>query len=170
MFGKKKNVQEEEATIVTNAPPVNVQIPSTSKLSASVIAAQTIISGSINSNGDLNIDGSVKGDVKCANLSIGSQGEIIGNITAEKATIRGFVQGNVTARTILLAGSGNIEGDLTHSVLIIEEGGTFEGRSKRIADPLGSQTPAIEAPKSATENHSEGESSLAAEIGDAFKH
>lgn len=168
MFGKKNRVQEEEATIVTPAPQYEPKATPAPKTNVSVIAAQTIVNGSLNSIGDLNIDGSINGDVKCANLSIGANGEVNGNITAEKATIRGFVKGNVTARTILLAGSGNIEGDLTHSVLIIEEGGTFEGRSKRIADPLAAQTPAIEAPKTdPTENT---ESSLAEEIGDVFKN
>ncbi len=167
MFGKKSRVIEEEATIVNN-PVANTFVSNDApKLQASVIAAQTIVNGSINSNTDLNIDGSVKGDVKCANLSIGTNGDVHGNITAEKATIRGYVKGNVTARTILLAGTGNIEGDLAHSVLIIEEGGTFEGRSKRVADPLGAQTPAIAAPKSQPESNDE--SSLSAEIGDAFK-
>ena len=44
----------------------------------------------------------------------------------------------------MLAGNGAIEGDLIHSVLIIEEGGMFEGRSKRVADPLSEETLAIE--------------------------
>lgn len=168
MFGKKRNLQEEEATIVTPSPQIETRVSPVAKAAVSVIGAQTLVSGSINSNTDLNIDGTIKGDVKCANLSIGTNGEVIGNINAEKATIRGFVQGNVTARTILLAGTGNIEGDLTHSVLIIEEGGTFEGRSKRMADPLAAAAPAIEAPKA--EIREESDSSLAEEIGDVFKN
>jgi cytoskeletal protein CcmA (bactofilin family) len=103
---------------------------------ASNIALGTIVSGSVQSEGDVVVDGVVVGDVRCATLTIGKAGEVRGNVAAETATIRGKVAGDVRARTIQLAATGSIEGDLTHSVLIIEEGGSFEGRSRRSADPL----------------------------------
>lgn len=148
MWGKKPKIFEDEPTIVeaTHSEPVVREVANVQKAAASVIAAQMTIMGSINSSGDISVDGIVNGDVGCALLTIGNQGNVNGNIIAETATIRGKVKGNVTARTILLAGSGSIEGDLTHSVLIIEEGGYFDGRSKRVADPLANETKALQAP------------------------
>ncbi len=146
MWNKKPKIFEEEATIVNIKVENKDEKPMVKKSTVSNIAHLTNIDGAINANGDINIDGNVNGDVKCAILNVGNTGIIRGNIIAETATIRGNIFGNVTARTILLAGTGTIEGDLTHSVLIIEEGGYFEGRSKRVADPLA-QTKALEAPQ-----------------------
>lgn len=111
-------------------------VVSTVRHANSVIAAGAVISGSMSAAGDIHIEGQVVGDVRCATLILGKDGDIKGNVTAETATIRGRVIGNVRARTIQLASTGSVEGDLSHAVLIIEEGGVFEGRSKRAADPL----------------------------------
>ncbi|MBN8649616.1 MAG: polymer-forming cytoskeletal protein [Caulobacterales bacterium] len=146
MWNKKPKIFEEEATIVPMITETKEVKEVVRKPSASVIASQTNINGSISANGDVSVDGNVNGDVSCALFSVGTNGTINGNVTAETATIRGRVNGNVTARTILLAGTGTIEGDLTHCVLIIEEGGVFEGRSKRVSDPLSGETKALEAP------------------------
>jgi cytoskeletal protein CcmA (bactofilin family) len=102
----------------------------------SVVAAGAVVSGSMSAPGDIQVEGHVIGDVRCATATIGKDGDVKGNVTAETATIRGRVVGNVRARIIQLAATGSVEGDLSHAVLIIEEGGVFEGRSKRSADPL----------------------------------
>lgn len=111
-------------------------VASTVRHATSVIAAGAVVSGSISAPGDIQIEGHVIGDVRCATAIIGKDGDVKGNVVAETATIRGRVTGNVRARTIQLASTGSVEGDLSHAVLIIEEGGVFEGRSKRAADPL----------------------------------
>jgi cytoskeletal protein CcmA (bactofilin family) len=111
-------------------------VVSTVRHATSVIAAGAVVSGSMSAAGDITVEGQVIGDVRCATLLLGKDGDVKGNVTAETATIRGRVIGNVRARTIQLASTGSVEGDLSHAVLIIEEGGVFEGRSKRAADPL----------------------------------
>ena len=147
IWGRKPKVQDEEATIVSIVPSKpETEETVQPKAAPSVIAAQTNVLGSVVCAGDLSVDGNVEGDVRCALFTVGVNGHIAGNVTAETATVRGRISGNVVARTILLAGTGSIEGDLTHAVLIIEEGGVFEGRSKRLADPLGANTAQLEAP------------------------
>jgi|GEM_PF-764968 len=195
MWGKKSKAEAETAVVVQSDNEVHAAETVKPRASASVIAANANILGSIVTNGDLAIDGKVDGDVSCSLFTIGATGHINGNVIAETATIRGKVAGNVTARTILLAGTGSIEGDLTHSVLIIEEGGSFEGRSKRQADPLANAQMAIadnskskevvgkteeaktsnsintekaKPQKSASEKNGEPKSSIAKELGEAF--
>lgn len=147
IWGRKPKIQDEEATIVSIVPSqAETEEVVQPKAAPSVIAAQTNVLGSVVCAGDLSVDGNVEGDVRCALFTVGANGHIAGNVTAETATVRGRISGNVVARTILLAGTGSIEGDLTHAVLIIEEGGVFEGRSKRLADPLGASTNQLEAP------------------------
>ena len=153
IWGRKPKIEQEEATIVSIVTPeAETSEPLITKAPPSVIGAQTNILGSIVSAGDLSVDGNVEGDVRCALFTVGANGHVAGNVTAETATVRGRISGNVVARTILLAGTGSIDGDLTHAVLIIEEGGVFEGRSKRLPDPLAVQTPALGAPINAEEN------------------
>jgi len=107
----------------------------------------------LSSPGDVHIEGIVIGDVRCDTLVVGKNGEVKGNVISEIATIRGKVSGDVRARMIQLATSGSIDGDLTHAILIIEEGGQFEGRSKRSADPLAG--PSIETTHIETKTTSE---------------
>jgi cytoskeletal protein CcmA (bactofilin family) len=132
-----------------------------------VIAAGAVVAGSISSGSDIQVDGVVEGDVRAEHVTIGPGGAVAGNVVGTVATVRGKVTGNVTARSIQLAGTGEIAGDLTHAVLVIEEGGAFEGRSKRLADPLADvpalpdgTKPAVTAPDPA--------SALAGELGDGF--
>lgn len=146
MWGNKKETADAEPVSDVMIPPVArpAAAPITAA-SATAIAAGCVVNGSITATGNVVVDGKVTGDVRCAALTIGRDGEITGNVVAETATVRGKVAGDVRARTIQLAGSGVINGDLTHAVLIIEEGGAFEGRSKRLADPLA-DVPVLEAP------------------------
>jgi cytoskeletal protein CcmA (bactofilin family) len=185
MWGNKKDAAEVEPVAETTIPAIARPDPpagaaAAGALGASVIAAGCVVSGSVTATGNLQIEGTVTGDVRCATLTVGRAGAVTGNVTAETATIRGKVEGDVRARTIQLAGTGVIQGDLTHAVLIIEEGGEFEGRSKRLADPLA-ETAQIEAPATAARkgkaakasdeapaSGDEGNSALAKELGDGF--
>jgi cytoskeletal protein CcmA (bactofilin family) len=150
MWGRKKpepvmdDVFSSAAAQATRVEPVAVPAPLKVR-SGSIIAAGTVVNGSIAASGDVQIDGTVHGDVRASALTIGAEGAIVGNVAAETATIRGKVSGDVRARTIQLASKGAIEGDLTHAVLIIEEGGVFEGRSRRSADPLAEEAPQLES-------------------------
>lgn len=114
---------------------------------ATSVGAGTIVQGSILALGALNIDGQVQGDVRGGTVLIGTSADVAGDVTAETATIRGRIVGNVRARTVQLAGGGSVLGDLSHAILIIEEGGVFEGRSKRSPDPLNEL--ALTAPQEA---------------------
>jgi cytoskeletal protein CcmA (bactofilin family) len=135
----KETYEDVESVAIPTTRTENAAVAvvvSTVRHATSVIAAGAVVSGSISSPGDIQVEGHVIGDVRCATAIIGKDGDVKGNLTAETATIRGRVLGNVRARTIQLASTGSVEGDLSHAVLIIEEGGVFEGRSKRAADPL----------------------------------
>jgi cytoskeletal protein CcmA (bactofilin family) len=138
-FKSKDKFEDVDSVIVptqNNETAAVAVVVSTVSHPKSVVAAGAVVSGSMSAPGDIQVEGHVIGDVRCATATIGKDGDVKGNVTAETATIRGRVVGNVRARIIQLAATGSVEGDLSHAVLIIEEGGVFEGRSKRVADPL----------------------------------
>lgn len=138
-FKSKDKYEDVDSVVIPTQSTENAAVAvvvSTVAHPKSVVAAGAVVSGSMSAPGDIQVEGHVIGDVRCATATIGKDGDVKGNVTAETATIRGRVVGNVRARIIQLAATGSVEGDLSHAVLIIEEGGVFEGRSKRSADPL----------------------------------
>jgi cytoskeletal protein CcmA (bactofilin family) len=134
MFGKQKDVSEPSATPEARRP----SLPPGAKAPLSIIAPGCVITGVVSSPGDLQIEGDVVGDVQCAALSVGPNGAIKGDVTAESLLVRGTITGGVRARNVQLAATGRIEGDIVAAQLVIEAGGAFEGRSRRDADPLSS--------------------------------
>src|ERR1700761_4703802 len=93
----------------------------------SIISADLIVTGSLVSNGDIQIDGVVEGDVRSAGLVIGEKAEIHGEIFAEDVIVRGKVMGRIRARKVLLAATAHVEGDILHESFAAEAGAFFDG-------------------------------------------
>jgi cytoskeletal protein CcmA (bactofilin family) len=93
--------------------------------------------GSINSTGDIQIDGRLEGDVRSVGLVIGDKAEIHGEIFAEEVSVRGKVIGRIRARKVLLASTAHVEGDILHEALAVEAGAFFEGNCRHSDNPAG---------------------------------
>ncbi len=101
-------------------------------ISINIISKGTEISGDINSQGDMRIEGLVNGSLHCkARIVIGDSGEVKGNITANDAVISGTVIGNVMVNEFLfLKGTAKIFGDLVVGKIVVENGAEFNGSCK----------------------------------------
>jgi cytoskeletal protein CcmA (bactofilin family) len=123
--------------------PVAPQAPSTGPkraraLSApSIISADMVINGTLNSTGDIQIDGRIEGDVRSVGLVIGEKAELHGEVYAEDVTVRGKVVGRIRARKVLLAATSHVEGDILHEAFAVESGAFFEGNCRHSDNPLG---------------------------------
>ena len=93
----------------------------------SIISPDLKIVGELKSDGDIQIDGTVKGDIKAHMLTVGEQGKIDGSTVAETVRIFGTVNGRVQAKTVRLDKSARVTADITHETLTIEAGAYFEG-------------------------------------------
>ncbi len=102
------------------------------------------VTGNLISDGDVQIDGIIEGDVKGRNLTVGSTGQVVGKIVAHEVVINGHVTGEVAAKTVMITRTANVEGDLVHEVLSIEAGAVFEGRSRRSDGGTRAQQPATD--------------------------
>ena len=104
---------------------------STSNDSASInlIGNGTTISGDINSNGDLRIDGTLKGNISISGkLVVGQSGNIEGNIICQNADVSGEIQGKVNVSELLtLKASAKLLGDIVTGKISIEPSATFTG-------------------------------------------
>lgn len=114
----------------------------------SIISADLTITGTLNSTGDIQVDGRVEGDVHSAGLVIGEKAFIHGDVVAEEVTVRGRVQGGIRARKVLLASTCHVEGNILHEAFAVETGAFFEGNCRHADNPLGDETKKpVEAPR-----------------------
>jgi cytoskeletal protein CcmA (bactofilin family) len=107
----------------------------------SIISADLKVTGTLESTGDIQIDGQVEGDVKSAGLVIGEKAFIHGDIVAEEVTIRGRVQGGIRAHKVLLASTCHVEGNILHEAFAVETGAFFEGNCRHADNPLADESP-----------------------------
>ncbi|HKU65699.1 MAG TPA: polymer-forming cytoskeletal protein [Rhizomicrobium sp.] len=108
----------------------------------SIISTDMTMQGSLSSNGDIQIDGRVEGDIRSIGLVIGEKAEVHGEIYAEDVTVRGKVVGHIRARKVLLAATSRVEGDILHEAFAVETGAFFEGNCRHSDNPLGNAVPA----------------------------
>jgi cytoskeletal protein CcmA (bactofilin family) len=102
----------------------------------SVIDAWLNITGNLQSEGEVQVDGRINGDIRCAHLTVGKDATIIGNITAEEVVVRGKVTGTIRANRVILQDSARVDSEIFHKKLAIEEGAIFEGQSRLSDEPM----------------------------------
>ena len=100
--------------------------------SVNLIASSTKLTGDINTETDIRIDGSLNGNLNTAGrLIVGSSGHITGEITCKTAEIEGNVDGKITVTELLtLKSTSNLKGEVTTGQLMIEPGAVFSGSCK----------------------------------------
>lgn len=97
-----------------------------------IISRGVKIEGKITSDGNIRVDGDIKGDIISQNnVTVGESGQVNGQINANVITIGGKVLGTVTAKEKLaLESKGNLKGDILTKILVVEAGAKFDGNSK----------------------------------------
>jgi cytoskeletal protein CcmA (bactofilin family) len=116
-------------------------------VAASLIAENATITGDLSSEGDVQLDGAIRGDLRVGRLTIGENGQVEGAIEDEAVEIRGRVNGSIAAQSVRLHATAYVVGDITHAQLAVDAGARFEGRSLRFEAPVA----ALEAPAEAAE-------------------
>src|SRR3954465_6373174 len=119
MFTKPNSPMSGADTLDTGTSTSNLDIPAARRgpKAGSLISSDMKIEGSVSCEGELQIDGNVKGDVRVARLTIGEHGEIEGSIVAESVECRGKGTGSVTAKQVRLHAQSHVDGDITHEQL-----------------------------------------------------
>lgn len=107
-----------------------------SNTASSIIGPDLTIEGTVVSKGELQIEGEIQGDVRCASLVLGEKAVITGGVVAEDVVVKGRIDGSISGHTITLQASSHVEGDIYHQCLTIEQGAYFEGMARRVDDPV----------------------------------
>lgn len=108
----------------------------------SIISANLTVTGHMNTNGDVQIDGTIDGDVQSKQITLGESGVVNGAIVADLARISGTVNGSITARVVELGRAAKITGDINHFSLAIEPGAFIQGQlthvdEQKLKAPVG---------------------------------
>lgn len=142
MFNKTKPAQPQTNTVpipddlpdLTQGRPGAVQNaaapaprPAPQK-GASLLSSDLTFEGNISGQGDLHIDGAVRGDVRVGKLIVGETGNVEGSVLADYVEVRGRVVGAVNGKQVKLMGTAYVDGDITHEQLAIDVGAYFQGR------------------------------------------
>ncbi len=149
MFSKSK-INEPSSKTTDDAKPVSpTSAPATSsspsdfkattpkpKPPASTLSADLHITGNIKTSGDIQVEGTVEGDIRAHLLTIGESATIKGEVTADDVVINGRIVGRVRGLKVRLTSTARVEGDIIHKTIAIESGAHFEGSVQRQDDPL----------------------------------
>lgn len=96
--------------------------------SLSTLSAGVKYEGNISGAGELQVDGSLKGDIRVVRVVIGEGGAVEGTVHADILEVRGRVSGAIVAKQVKLFATSRVEGDITQEQLSIEQGAWFQGR------------------------------------------
>jgi cytoskeletal protein CcmA (bactofilin family) len=144
MFSKK-----DSGSVAKAAP---APAPRRGRSAPSIISDDLVVHGNLIATGDIQIDGTVEGDVRSQSLTVGEHATITGAVMADDIVVRGRIVGSIRARRVQLATTCHVEGDILHEALAVETGAFFEGNCRHSDDPLGedmpSSAPSSEAPAS----------------------
>jgi cytoskeletal protein CcmA (bactofilin family) len=118
--------------------------------STTIIGAGTTITGNLQSNGDIRIDGTLIGNLEGkAKIIIGSNGLVEGDINGKQADVVGRVNGTIKVEDLLcLREKAMVNGDLIAGKLQIEPTASFNGQchmGANVVDLIAERPKAIAA-------------------------
>ena len=150
MFSKSKinDPAPKEDAAKPAAPTASAAAPAPSapkaKPPASVLSQDLHVTGNIKTTGDIQVEGTVEGDIRAHLLTIGETATIKGEVIADDIVVNGRIIGRVRGLKVRLTATARVEGDIIHKTIAIESGAHFEGSVQRQDDPLsgGAKNPA----------------------------
>ncbi len=141
MFGKKKDIKQEQPTIPEKAEEPKLTDNSKGAFKEvnesrkspkmTILASGTNVNGSIKFSKAMKIDGNFEGELITdnGNLIVGKAGTVRANLKVRSAVIEGRVDGKIIATDkVELKHKSHIIGDLQTKILVVEEGVVLVGK------------------------------------------
>jgi cytoskeletal protein CcmA (bactofilin family) len=119
------------------------------KSGVSILSSDLTVVGNLRTSGDIQVEGTVEGDIRAHLLTVGESATIRGEIVADDIVVNGRVIGRVRGLKVRLTATARVEGDIIHKTIAIESGAHFEGSVQRQEDPLSTGRPALAPPNPA---------------------
>lgn len=101
----------------------------------SFIGRSTTFEGHINCDGELHIDGTVRGTVNASICVVDIAGVVHGSVTGEVVHVRGRVLGPIQGSNVFIHAGAHVEGDVFNDTISIENGAYVYGSIRHNAAP-----------------------------------
>jgi cytoskeletal protein CcmA (bactofilin family) len=132
MFSRRETSSSGSAeSAAPTTPPAPKNAP------PSLLSSDLTINGNLESAGDMQVDGTVEGDIRSNKLTISNTAVVRGSIEAESVVIAGHVTGQIKARHVTLSKSARVIADVVQERLTIEPGAFFEGNCRHFPGQEG---------------------------------
>ena len=152
--GPKPAETEKPKAAQMNQPKTTTDFAPTSapkaKPPASVLSPDLTITGNLKTSGDIQIEGTVEGDIRAHLLTVGEGATVKGECVADDVVVHGRIVGRLRGLKVRLTSTARVEGDIIHKTIAIESGAHFEGSVQRQEDPLNSGSGSSAKPAAST--------------------
>ena len=91
------------------------------------ISADTTVTGDLESDGDISVEGSVEGNITCRTLTLRGEPTITGDVHVEAVHVCGRFTGALRAKKVVVTKAARMTGDIYYETLDLQEGAEFEG-------------------------------------------
>jgi cytoskeletal protein CcmA (bactofilin family) len=132
----EKRSNEGRVEPVRSLKPAKSPSSSPSSVAPSIISANLRVTGDLDSDGDIQIDGYVEGDVRSTSVTVGEHAVVSGGLTADIVNVSGTVKGQIHGKVVHLTSAAKVTGDIVHESLAIEAGAFIQGLCRHV-DTLG---------------------------------
>ena len=89
------------------------------------------LTGEFTGEGDVLLEGQYNGTIRCRTLTIGENGQMEGQVRAQRVVVKGIMQGEIQAKQVVLHATARVTGDVYHEILEVAAGAKVEGRYSR---------------------------------------
>jgi cytoskeletal protein CcmA (bactofilin family) len=153
MFFKKPAKPVRQNAMAAAKPNTPVDI---SGGEPSYIGRDTAIDGHLSTDGEIHIDGSIRGGVRARICVIDLHGVVQGEVAAEVVHVRGRVIGPIQGAKVYIHAGAHVEGDVYQDSISIENGAYVYGTIRHNNPPPGlapvfsasdAKTPALDGPR-----------------------
>ena len=94
------------------------------------ISAALKVTGQLESEEDIQVDGHIEGDIRARKVTIGTGASVKGTVFGQDVELSGTVTGKIEATSVVLSKSARMSGDVVHQTLQIEKGAYIDGHCR----------------------------------------
>lgn len=135
MFMKSKTEAKASEAHKGGTPPEAAQAsddaPQHALPEKAFISKDIVIAGNVSCEGELHIDGRIKGNVRSFAIILSDEARVEGDLIGDQIAVRGAVKGNIRGAEVRLLDGCNVVGNIIHEKLSVETGALFEGQIRR---------------------------------------
>ncbi|MFQ6018459.1 MAG: polymer-forming cytoskeletal protein [Kiloniellaceae bacterium] len=109
----------------------------------SIINTDLKVVGDLHSAGDIQVKGTVEGDINSKSVTIGEGAQVQGSVSAETVHISGTIKGQIQAPSVQVAKTAKVLGDIVHQTLSVEAGAHLDGNCRRLESKKPGEQPTV---------------------------